>query len=328
MKKFRSTIIALSILLIIGFIFLIINPIQKQKQKKLRGKLQVLKVDKNAILSIQFEKFRRGFTLTRMKDPDVHHPLGFWEITEPSPLTLEEREIDGLLQLFSLFMARAWITNEPRSLDEFGLAKPRLTLTIKGNDFSHKIFFGNRTQNRSNYYVKTNQGVTIYAVSQKIYDLLDRPLKSFRSRKILTFDAEKIVTISLKGPNLNLKAQKNPANHRWGVSLNNKQHKANPQGINRILKGLGNIRVHDFVADHTTSRDILNFGLKNPDREILLTSESGEAFGLLISKKKNFDKNPNLIYVINKDGRFIYSIFRFFIDRTYEHPKQLIESSN
>ena len=270
----------------------------------------VIKFSPDSITEIQFQK-PEAFSCKKEGND--------WKMKHPLSVNADTDEIDYILsELHSSQVTTFEAEGEDviSTLEKYGLDKPRIQLTLKGENETYGLAIGSAVPPTSdqdntdteNVYVKSIHQDGIYTVSDDIVRILNKSVFDLRDKRVLDFqrgdttkfeiqtDTHKIVGIKLN-------------DHTWELQDDNKIL-ADPQAISDLLFGVDSLEAVAFVIN--SSKNLAFYGLETPSIRVIFTIRGEEKPAELLIG--NFTKNDT-VYVKANNSDQITRVKRDLIDK-------------
>ena len=128
---------------------------------------------------------------------------GRWRIDAPIKAAADDVEVKKLVDAVVLaeigdVLSRADLEKLKRSLRDFGLAAPRITVTLSCMDRRETYSFGRRTASGGEVYVRQDGEGGVFTAPVGTAQALSRPLNGFRRHRLFSFSHDEIAGIALK----------------------------------------------------------------------------------------------------------------------------------
>ncbi len=196
-------------------------------------------------------------------------PFGIWRVEEPYRLPAERDEVINAISAITGVRAMSFIEEAPSSLEEYGLANPVMTATVKSGDggIRHTLSLGNVEMGR--VYAMTGERRNVYSVSMSILQQLDREPDFYRRITAFDFQSYKVPTFSMNLGEESVILVKHSFED-WQMA-SPYELRANDRFITAMLDSLEIARVREHIP--VTSANRAAYGFKNPVASLSLTIE-------------------------------------------------------
>ncbi len=281
-------------------------PFMDRKFNDLRDR-EIINLDENLITRVSFET--GGFNKTFDKKE------GRWEGHNLADhIELNQLQIEGIVRSFSDLRVVGFETDEPESLSDYGLDKPRAVLTITEGDRQITYSFGNRKE-EADYYMKLSGRPSVYLISSHNFDQLPHSINDLRIKQIFYIKEDEIKSVKFENNGKVIHIKK--LDGLWSIEDSEGQE---DQGkITALLSELVNLEVKDFADD--TPEDLGEYGLA--DSDIKITLNDNQALSLHLGNHKG-----NLVYARTADKDSVYLLNREILDKIPASTDDMIEISD
>ncbi len=170
-----------------------------------------------ATISALARTSRAGETVKLEKRPD-----GAWSLAAPYEWPADANATSGLINSLELLEHEtsfpvSGLAATGRSLADYGLAEPALTLTFtsSGRDYTLKI--GDVTEVRNNLYLLSADGTRIHVVSRSFGEAIDLPLAKLRATSLFSIPVFEVRSLNVQTAapaNLKVRLRRDAAS-RW-----------------------------------------------------------------------------------------------------------------
>lgn len=243
MKPFRTTI-ALAVLfaLLGGFYYY-----QSRREKPA--------ADQRGKLFAAAEKDVQALTLTRADRVIRAERQGdAWKLLQPIEAPGDGPAIGGLLSAIAGSRIERVIEEKPASLQEYGLEKPGLTLTLEGKGASVPLGLrlGDKNPSGTWVYAQRAGDPAVFLLPSTLQTELDKTVTDLRDKTLLAFDVDQVVRLTLSTGQTTLEASKEKAT--WTLEAPVKA-KADADEVTGLLRSLRYARAKDFLPGTVPALD-------------------------------------------------------------------------
>ncbi|MBI3009250.1 MAG: DUF4340 domain-containing protein [Candidatus Omnitrophica bacterium] len=274
--KIRNTIILLIIAILIGgYIYLYERKQLTTEEKKERaGKVWTFKSED--VTKLQIKKGEETI-LCRKESKD------YWQIEKPMQMRADESEIDKILSKLE-FLKKERAINEdkekPLAMGEFGIAQPKMEVSIWVKDEPFTLLLGNDSPAGNNIYAGLKGKKEIYLVEKGVIDTLNKKVDDLRDKRVLTFEMEGVEKLQLRSQETTILCGKE--NGQWQV-LEPEKVKAKESEVNDILWALEGLRAKKFIQSEKGKEE--EYGLAKPEFELTLSLKDNVTKTIIIGKE-------------------------------------------
>ena len=123
-----------------------------------------------------------------------------WEITKPEMLHADQDTVDMLANSLATLTSDRLIDDHPSDLNAFGLTTPAMEVdvTLKAGKTS-KLLIGSDTPAATGTYVKLDNDPKVFTVPTSTKANFDRSTNDLRDKRLLTFNQDKLTSVTLTG---------------------------------------------------------------------------------------------------------------------------------
>ncbi len=196
-------------------------------------------------------------------------PFGTWRVEAPYRLPAERDEVVNALTTIIGASAISFVDEAPSSLDEYGLANPVMTATVKSGDGSilQTLSLGN--DHLGQVFAMTSERRNVYSVSTSILRQLDREPEFYRRVTAFDFQSYRIPDFSMELGDETVTLVKH-AFEDWRMT-SPYELRANDRFITAMLDSLEIMRVREHIP--LTDANKATYGFENPAASLSLTIE-------------------------------------------------------
>jgi len=194
-----------------------------------------------------------------------------WRIKEPLVAKAENESVESALAILRKAEIERTVNENPDNLSEYGLDKPSLEISIKGEVSPplEKILVGNKNPTDYYVYIKKEKSPHVMLTNSGLKDGLDKELYYYRDKTVLGLKIEDIKRLQIKyqGKEANLELDNKDD---WQLTEPIKT-KADGGVIRRLLYSLKNSKVKEFVEENPT--ELKKYGLDSPARMVIFFAD-------------------------------------------------------
>lgn len=222
----------------------------------------LVRVERDEVEEVVLEKGDRRVVLRL-------DPYGTWRVEAPYRLPAERDEVVNAVSTIIEASAISFIDEAPSSLEEYGLANPVMTATVKSGDGNilRTLSLGNEEMGQ--VYAMTSERRNVYSVSMTVLHQLDREPDFYRRVTAFDFQSYRVPTFSMDLGNESVTLVKH-AFEDWRMT-SPYALRANDRFITAMLDSLEIARVREHIP--ATSANRAAHGFENPAASLSLTIE-------------------------------------------------------
>lgn len=169
-----------------------------------------------------------------------------WQLVEPVTMSADQDVANGIVNAAAALNGERIIDEKPTDLKEYGLVNPPLEIDVTMKDGkTHKVYLGSDNPINTGTYGKVEGDPKLYTISSYTKASFDKSLNDLRDRRMMTFDKDKVTTVSLtaKGPSVEFAR----ANNEWQI-VKPKQLRADSLSVDDLIRKLTEVRM-DLTGD-------------------------------------------------------------------------------
>lgn len=301
--RFRNTVIAFVVLLIIGgYAFVNYRFSRPLPKPGLLG----IKADEIAKIALKYPD--RELVIAREK------PGAPWMITQPIGTKADQTAANNLANAIADCTASRTVDEHPNDLARFGLAKPSVTVivtTTKGKTLPG-IEIGKTTPVGFNAYIRMTDRPSVMLVPSAFPPGMQKSVNEMRDRSLMSFDITDVTKFTLQpdiGPRIEVKRQKTG---KWEI-VEPQKYPADQTQVRRVLSSLADAQVADFVNDAPV--EVAQYGLVKPHLvATVYTTRKGttQAQSLLFGSRQG-EQGKDGVYVRRGERAPVYTVHAFVL---------------
>ncbi len=217
---------------------------------------------------------------------------GKWSFSRPLQVRASSGEMDGILGGIEFLESRRRLSERAISdarltLADYGLEKPRASVTLRTSKSESTLFLGNEARQGDALYVQVKGSKDVHLVDKYLATRLEKKLEDYRERSLFEFAGDHVLRIELRAAGKLVELARTNQNWRIIQPLNARADRAK---VDEFLRQLVSLRAGDFLSeDPAASRE---YGLEEPSQEISVRIEKQEAVNTLVlgARLKTDDK--------------------------------------
>ena len=267
MKKIGILFLAFLALVLWVYFYEIEGEKKRNEAKELEESL--LGLEQEQISSVRMD--RPG------QDPILLEKTGEgWALKAPLEAPADKTSVDSLVR--DLGTARIDRTFEEVGAEpeEYGLAEPRLKLTIGAGDESRTLSVGGEDFTKSKVYVRIEGESRVHVVSDRLFTAADKKLVDWRDKKVVSMERDKVAAIEIFRASEKLRLKKEE--DRWMLE-SPLQEAADQSAVSGLLSSLEFAEAKRFVAEESDELD--RYGLEKPKLRVRFRQEGQDQWETL-----------------------------------------------
>jgi hypothetical protein len=217
----------------------------------------------------------KAITLASQGGPEIRlvKEKDSWRMTAPTDVAADPAQVDGLLSTVETAQTEDVVVDNPGSLAEYGLDKPKTTVTVslEGTKDPLVLVLGDKTADGGAVYARTPARPRVFTVGASVESSLDKKPFDLRDRDLLHLKRDSVRTLEITGPE-GAYTLARAAGGEWTFT----QPLATQAGrwsVDALLGNLESLRM-DSVADED-AKDPKAYGLDKPARTVTAVLEDG-----------------------------------------------------
>jgi len=247
-----------------------------------------------------------------------------WRFEIPFKTRADRAEVEMVINGLNSLSVQNFETNPEPDLSIYGLANPKLTLTIEASDKRQTILVGKQlegTEGDALYYAKGSENGTIFTIPGLLIDQnLSNAQEELRERQFVKFDPNSLSTIEITQSNRSVSLQKLETG-TWQVIRREDDGSvtadvADTKNLADMMSTLYTLRAQNFISDAPSNADLENYGFTDPQRTIQL--KGGTPLKLLVGDL--IEDNSRHAYAKLEEEPFIYEIDTSILSEFHTRP--------
>lgn len=212
-----------------------------------------------------------------------------WRMTAPMDVPADAREVDALLTTVESLETEDVVAETPSSVAEYGLEKPKVTLTVQQEGAPDaRLQLGDTTPDGAALYAKMPDRPRVFTVPSHVEASLSKKPFDYRDRDLLHVKREDVRTLEVTGPEGSY-ALARQAGDEWAFTRPLATRAAR-WSVDSLLGSLESLRMESVAAE--AADDMKPFGLAAPARTVKVGLANGETktleIGSATGEKKVF----------------------------------------
>ena len=238
-----------------------------------------------------------------------------WRLAEPVRARADEQVVTQLLDDLKQLADQGEIAKHVKDLKQYGLDKPRATLTIfRRGKRRVVVLVGNKTPDSTNAYAQLQGAPRVFMVRAAVADELARSASDFRDKTVLAFGIPQVRRLELASASGSLVAARQGQNWRITEPLNTD---GDAMALNDLVTAAHDLKAAEFVSDKPPNLGV--FGLDKPRLEVRLWTRGRGANAILFGG----DAPAGRVYVGTSEGPSVYSVAKADFDKLNKSLRDL-----
>ena len=197
-----------------------------------------------------------------------------WELTTPKVLRADQEAANSLADTFKSLASDRLIEEKATDLSGFGLAPPRITVTVTKKDGKTvKLLLGDETPASGGVFAKVDGDPRLYTLASFNKTSFDKSYKDLQDRRLITFDSDKLTRLELASKGASLEFGKN--NHGDWQILKPQPMRADGGNVEELIRKLKDAKMDAAVAEADVAKAAKEFAGAAPAAVAKVTDSSG-----------------------------------------------------
>jgi hypothetical protein len=260
-----------------------------------------------------------------------------WRMVEPLNVRADKSEVKPIAAELEDITVKNVMSADGGKVDlaEFGLDKPRATVTFKALGDEYSLLVGAKSpSDKKEIFVKRGDSDKIYLVEDDIYEKVKKSKEEFRDKKVVNIEKNDVIGLQIAWgeakDKTSVTARKEKAQWSLAVPVEDYANKSKIEGLIDHVKDL-KIEKEDFVAE--TMGDAAKFGLDKPVLTAVVETDKeqkgeesaeGKKLKFEIVFGKEAEGKSGKIYAKRKDEGAVFAVAdKILKDLTVEAVKDL-----
>ena len=290
--RFRNTVIALIVLLIVGGYAFVNFYFTRPEPAK-----TALDIKPEDIASIDLKYPDRELLIERKAGEP-------WMITKPEGIKADQTTANNLARAVADCQVTKTVEDKPGDLAPFGLAKPQVTVTVtttKGRKLPG-IEVGKVTPVGFSAYIKFTDKPAVMLTSSAFPSGMTKTVDQMRDRELMTFKVDDVKRFTItrdEGPELEIDRE----GDKWKI-VKPAQYAADPTQVRQVLTTLADAKVADFISD--APPDVTQYGLVKP--HLTISVYTGKTMESLLFGFKEKQAGKDGVYARRGERAAVYTV--------------------
>ena len=264
--RFRTTYLtALVLLLLLGYVFFIELPQEKEQEIVESEAKQVFVLDADNIRTIRLAYPDHEIVLEKSD-------TGNWQITDPVETRSDPRAINSLISTITDMKLKRVIEEFNKDAGEFGFDPPSLKISLILDDMEEEVIVGDEGAMNNTLYIKQGSTQRVVLVDAWIKGSLTKSLFDLRDKKLFSIERDALSELILTFPAQTIHLKKK--DQEWWIE-DDRSQRADPDIIESLITNLYTLRATRFIDDKkeiekirtAASKETLNVTVIGNDRQ-------------------------------------------------------------
>jgi hypothetical protein len=262
--NFKTTIVLLVLLAGVGTYFGITRFRDKKAETSTSDSSKLVNIDINDVTKLALTQ-PDGSRIVLDKSGSQN-----WKLVEPMSAPAESFEAGELVRQISSLQSRGQLPAD--QVASVGLDHPSYTVELTGKDGKvSKLSFGPKPKIGDTFYVLVGDRTKPDVINANIYDQLDKPAASYRSKKLLDVTSDQIRQVTITRAGNNVRLQKDGAD--WKI-VEPKAMPGDSSAISSLMFAIADLNASDFVQSPGSTA---SYGLAKPTMTVSFSTTAPAA---------------------------------------------------
>jgi hypothetical protein len=204
----------------------------------------------------------------------VHTGDNAWKITSPEAFPVDQTAVSSFLSSVASLASDSVVEEKAGDLTPFGLTSGALEVTVTKKDGKNvKIVVGDETPTGSGFYARLDGDPRVFTIASYSKTNLDKPAKELRDKRLLTFDADKLVRVELTAKKTTTEFGKNNQNE-WAI-VKPQPYRADGFAVEELLRRLREAKLDPNVSEEDAKKAGAAFAAAVPIATAKVTDAAG-----------------------------------------------------
>jgi hypothetical protein len=218
-----------------------------------------------------------------------------WQITAPIQSKGSETDISGVTSALTQLEVGKIIDENPSSLKEYGLDKPRIEVDFTSSDGkSNKLLVGEKNATGSNLYAMRDGDKRVFLIPQYQETSLNKTTFDLRDKAVMSIQHDKIDGVEVNVDGKTLQFAKSGSEWKYVKPI---AARADFSAVEGLLGRVETAQMKSVASDNPSPADLKKFGLDKPAVTVNVGAGSAKATFLVGAQapkpeKKEEPKTP------------------------------------
>lgn len=195
-----------------------------------------------------------------------------WQLTAPEAAEADASEVAGITRNLATLEVQRVIEETPASVDDFGLAKPRIEVAFRAAGQEHKLFVGIKTPTGGDLYARTGAQPRVFLIPSFVETTLNRGTFDLRDKTAVKFDRDQADSIEVVTAGQTMKFTKSGGG--WQIAQP-AVSRADTAAIESLVSRLDGLQMKKIAA--ANAADLKQYGLDSPAATVRIGTGSSQA---------------------------------------------------
>lgn len=237
---------------------------EKTRQAAKEREESLLRLEQDQISSVRMDRpGRESILLEKIGEG--------WALKAPLEAPADKTSVDSLVRDLGTARIDRTFAEAGAGPKEYGLAEPRLKLTVEAGDESRVLSVGADDFTGSKVYVQVDGESQVHVVSDRLFTAADKKLMDWRDKKVVSMERDKITAIEIIRASEKLRLKKE--DNQWMLE-SPVEEAADQSAVTGLLSSLEFAEAKQYVSEE--SGDLGRYGLEKPRLSVRFQQEGRE----------------------------------------------------
>lgn len=199
-----------------------------------------------------------------------------WALKAPLEGPADKTSVDSLVRDLGTARIDRTFVEVGAGPGEYGLAEPRLKLTVEAGGENRVLSVGSDDFTGSKVYVQVQGESQVHVVSDRLFTTADKKLMDWRDKKVISMERDKVAVVEIFRASEKLRLKKE--NGKWMLE-SPLQEAADQSAVSGLLSSLEFAEAKRFVAEE--SDELGRYGLEKPRLRVRFQQEGQDQWETL-----------------------------------------------
>lgn len=244
-----------------------------------------------------------------------------WRFETPILAPADQRLVQQALERLNAIEVERFLEPDPTVQ---GLTNPSVRITVGSGTVRQTLLVGSsagRIGGVDYLFARLEDRSPVFKVPANAIVLMRNAQESLRQRRVLDVNVQRLNSIEILQGELSLRLQKLESGN-WQVVYKDEEDTlrsitADLARVEELIQILMDLEALGFVTDAPSSADLVNFGLDNPQRRVVMRETDGSRSFLQLGQ---LDAEANLVFANTSLAATVYQVRPFVLSATSLSP--------
>lgn len=254
----------------------------------------VLPFEKETVRRIEIQYEGKSIVLDKVKDA--------WELISPIKAKADRYKLDELLNKLKWAEAKAFVDENPKRLDSYGLDPPRITIQLVTGpgQIQKRLLIGKKMQGKNMFYAKDESRLPVFTVDSSFVVGFKKDPMELRDKKVCEFDEQSVYYAEIRSKGEDpIICEKDTAG-QWHIKKPIEE-KAKSWKVTGLFYDLSGLQAEEFIGK--ISSGLSRYGLDFPQKEVILKTRNNTVIAHVYVGNRT---GKDLVFVKNHLTGWVY----------------------